>query len=259
MIRIKTFHTFSEEIKVKKMNLRNKQDDRGFSLIELIVSILIMSVISAMVILLISSSRATYSEVNTDAVLQGDAETVRKFIGELALEARSWGEKTVNLPGGDSYKLIWIKALDNDTEGLERGSYDYTYYVDEDGDGTAETEKNGSRLYYYYVFLLRSPDGPLAYGKYKYDTLVHNGELFGDGFTFPTVVGEGAGGDYYHNDILTSPYAILAEHVTDIKCSIAADNNDRELISIDLTLNYNGHGYTTKMNFAGRNKTSATE
>lgn len=244
------------------MNLRYKRDDRGFSLIELIVSILIMSMISAMVIMLISSSRATYSEVNTDAVLQGEADTVRKFISELALEARSWGQKTVNLSGGGTYKLIWIKALDNDTEGLERGSYTYTYQEEEGG---AMVDKTGSRYYYYYVFLLR-PDGALAYGKYKYDTLVQGGALFGDvdndgigdGFSFPAVVGD-TGGDYYNNDILTSPYAIIAEHVTDISCKNAVDNNNKELISIDLSLDYNDHTYATKMNFAGRNKTSVTE
>ena len=248
-------HIFSEDNKVEKMNLRYERDDRGFSLIELIVSILIMSVISAMVVMLISSSRATYSEVNTDAVLQGDAETVRKFIGELALEARSWGEEKVNI-SGTPYKLIWIKALDNDTEGLERGSYEYTYF--EDGN-----PKTGTRLYYYYVFLLRSSGGPLAYGKYKYDTLVPaDGVLFGkdndgdgihDGFTFP------AEGDYYKNNILTDKYSIIAEHVTDISCSTATDNNDRELISVGLELNYNGHEYKTSMNFAGRNKSSISE
>ena len=251
------------------MKLRFRENEQGFSLIELIVSILIMSVIAAMVVLLMSSSRRTYRSVNADAVVQSESELVRKFIGELALEARSWGQRTVKI-GGKQYKTIWIKALDNDTEGLERGSYTYTYQkVDEYGnpvfEGGNPVMETGTRQYYYYVFLLRSPEGPLAYGKYKYDDLIFEGTLFGldedhdgvsdhEGFSFPAVVDDVTGGDYYHNDILTSPYAVLAQYVTSISCTQAAENTDKELISIDLALFYDDLEYNSKINFAGRNK-----
>ncbi len=256
------------------MKLRFSKNEQGFSLIELIVSILIMGVITLMVVLLMSSSRRTYRSVNADAVVQGESELVRKVIGELALEARSWGQKTLVI-GSNSYPVVWIKALDNDTEGLDRGSYEYSYQkLDDEGNPVTDAEghpvmETGSRKYYYYVFLLRSSEGPLAYGKYKYNDLVKNGTLFGDVngdgvvdgigevFTFPAVEGDGTGGDYYNNDILTSDYCILAEHVTSITCTTSTDTTDKELISIDMALSYDDHDYSSRINFAGRNKVSS--
>ena len=234
---------------MKKVNIRSNKDDRGFSLIELIVSILIMSVIAAMVVLLISSSRATYTVVKTDAELQGEVETVRKFIGELALEARSWGKIEDYEYDGKHYKLFWIKALDNDHEGVEPGHYEYSYTeTDEEGH---EVTKTMTRYYYYYVFLWRPETGQLAYGKYTYDSLVGTGgSLFGAGSPFP------ASGELYGNDIISDQYSVLAHYVTGIDCSTSSDDTQKELLTVNLTLNYNDQEYSATMNFAGRNKVS---
>ncbi len=233
---------------MRKYILRFKEDPNGFSLIELIVSILIMSVISAMIVMLISSSRATYNSVNTDTVLQGDAELVRKFISELALEAKSWGSKSdfTDPSDGKEYKLFWIKALDNDKEGLERGSYNYTYSVVSGENTISVTEP---RTFYYYVFLLRPDEDTLAYGKYEYGQLVKNGVFLDSNVTLSAP-------DYYGNNILTDQYSIIAEHVVDISCN-SSDATGGELMSINLQLQYNDHNYTATINYSGRNVVSS--
>lgn len=234
-----------------KRDLRFKNDERGITLVEMIVSILIMSVISAMIVMFISTSRTAYDVVSTDAMLQSNVEIVRKYIGELAVEASSWGKRSYTysetVEGGGSVDhtvdLIWFKALDNDQEGLKRDYYDT--YTDAEGN-----ERH--RFYYYYVFLLR-PDGKLAYGKYPYSaSLMGTGSLFGEGFTLPNE-------DYYENNILSDPYSILAEHVTSIDCTNSATPGKTELMKVKMALEYNGHQYDATINFSGRNKTSDSE
>ena len=45
-------------------------DDRGYSLVELIVTMLVMSLLVGIVVVLISTSRSTYKVVNREAVVQ---------------------------------------------------------------------------------------------------------------------------------------------------------------------------------------------
>ncbi len=212
-----------------------KRDDRGFSLVELIVAMLIMSVIVLMVVLMISTSRRTYNTVKTDAVLQSEAEIVRNFIGEIAVEAKSWGQKEY-IDGTDSYRFIWLKAPDNDKTGVDRN-------------------------YFYYIFLLKGDK--LRYGKFPESAALNNvtdSKIFGTGFTFPDA-------DSYGFNILTDPYTLLAEHLSEetdeadrgISCNespyLDTDNKYKtaKLVNIKLNFLYNEHKYGTTMNYAARN------
>lgn len=192
-----------------------------------------MSVIMGIVVMLISSSRATYREVKTDAVLQTEADIARNFIGEIAVEAKTWGMKDYS-DGSNTYPFIWFMAPDNDSTGV-------------------------SSTYFYYVFLLKGDK--LRYGKIKAADALNSDPatptVFGPGYSFP------ASGDVYGNNILTDAYAVLAEHLavdgTGISCNEStylgpggvSFRND--LINVKLNFSYNEHDYTTTMNYAGRN------
>ena len=206
-------------------------DERGFSLIELIVAILIMSVVSAMVVVLISTSRNTYSLVKTDAVLQEQSEMVRKAISEIAVEASMWGEDTYN-DGHDLYDFIYFYSPNNAELGLSN---------------PADSDR------YYYLFMLR-PDGKLACGKF-YPTSLMNSEkkVLQAGYSIPT-------SDENGYSIFNSEYNVIAENVSSIRCSTESfgSGDAKKLITVDLNFEYNGHTYKSSMNFAGRNRLQAT-
>ncbi len=112
-----------------KVDRLRQTDNSGFSLVELIVSILIMSVIAGIVVALITSSQITYNEVKTEAVVQGEAETVRSFINEIAIEAKKCGKAPVGASGD---KCIWFYAPDNTS--VTRGVYSYYFILHEKAD-----------------------------------------------------------------------------------------------------------------------------
>lgn len=160
-------------------------DNNGFSLIELIVSILIMSVISGMIIVLISFSRNTYNLVNTESQLQGEAEIAKRFISELAVETKMCDSGSY---GNDTY--IYIVAPDN--EQITVADEHYSVY-----------------------FILREKDtNILRYGKMSYSDFSARIEA---GKTISDIISAlGIKGD---------KYALLAEHFTDISLEKAANSS----------------------------------
>lgn len=209
------------------------KDHKGFSLIELIVSILIMSVIAGIVVILIMTSRNTYSIVSTDAVIQGEAETVRNFINEIAIEAHNFGQEAV---GSD--KCIWFLAPDNDP-----------------------APSATSVEYYYYFILHETATGTLRYGKLECADIASDRIKVNVGGTVKTV-----GVDCSLEDLLSADgsstkikgdaYKLLAQHISTINCqskSVESGINEG-LITVDLTLAYNDvSDYRKTFIFAGRN------
>lgn len=211
-------------------------DDKGFSLVELIVSILIMSIMTGIIVMLISTSRTLYSNVNTEAVVQTETEAIRSFIGELALEARACdsGSFTVTNAEGENHTdyYVWFLAPNNDVE----------------DEGTSSD--------YYYYFLLRESDTNIVrYGRYsekikvgseiKYNPVLLQGAdtVFGGTYSFATLLETNAATKIYDEN-----YSLLAEHVTAMNCSTS-----NGLITVNLTLTYNGVSYPKTLVFAGRN------
>lgn len=200
--------------------MRNKPfrsfGNEGYTLVELIVSILIMSVLSGMIIMLISSSRTTYTVVNTEAVLQEEAETVRIFINEIALEAKDCTADSASEDVFDSShpndRYMWILAPDNSS--ISGGSTDL----------------------YYYCLLFDKDSETLRYGKYPFDT---TDILDTSSTTFYKTLLAGLRSD---------KYSLLAQHVTGFECF-----KDGNIISVTLSLNYNNTDATKTMIFSGRN------
>ena len=154
-------------------------NDKGYSLVELIVSMLIMSVITGMVVMLISTSRNTYSAVNSEAVVQEEVETVRTFINEIAVEAEDCISND-KLCGEDD-KYIWFLSPDNT--------------------GT-------SPEYYYYFILFESSTKKLRFGRYKSSEINLESE---DAVINTLKTGS--------NKIKGEKYNLLAQYVNDITCT----------------------------------------
>ncbi len=207
--------------------------NKGYSLVELIVSILIMSVITGVIVVLISSSQRTYNEVNRDAVVQGETEMIRNYIGEIALEAFSCGQFGDPDPSVAADNCIWFLAPDN---------------------------KTGSNDKYYYFFLLEKANHVLRYGRYKqmngadFNNILigSDGKIFGTGFNYLKLLEDTTNEDIDHKKtaIAGDDYKLLAEHIDQISLSADAATG---LITITVKMNYDGAGVTRNIVLSGRN------
>ncbi len=199
---------------MKKIHNVLAQDNSGFSLIELIVSILIMSVITGMVVILISSSRNTYSIVKSEAELQGEAEVVKRFISNLAVEASEcYAGKHNNDP------FIYIVAPSNEESGKVTEHLVYFIYL----------QKDKNVLNYYNI------------KKTDFDNY-----LSIDGNTVDKLIADSISNGHLRDD----RYGLLAEHVVDI---VKKSADGSPLITIETSFVFNGSSYTTTLNLDGRN------
>nr|MCR5103473.1 hypothetical protein [Eubacterium sp.] len=175
-----------------------------------------------------------YNEVNTEAVIQGETESIRNFVGELALEARSfYYEKLSN-----NDQCIWFYGPDYDKSGL---TADYCYY-----------------------FLLRENDTNIVrYGKFseklkntETGVIEQNPDLVVNGHFIADELGEGESYDYLtllettgrDSCIHGDKYALLAQYVANMECV-----GSNGLITVTLKLNYNDTTSDKTLVFAGRN------
>lgn len=68
-------------------NEGRKLNNAGFSLVELIVTVLLMSMVMGIVVIFISTSRNYYQVVDAEAVLQAEAQAASGYLYELLLES----------------------------------------------------------------------------------------------------------------------------------------------------------------------------
>lgn len=209
---------------MKKLN-REQLNNKGFSLVELIVVMLMSGFIATMVMMFISTSRKSYETVNTSYTLQSEALTATTYMNELLLEAQDCGavklSDTLNGVDGVAYAnptVLWIQAPNN--------------Y------GTSNES-------FIYFIVLEQETGILRFGR-RACASTAVAECISSGKFEPTEAQLGGLVD----DYCGNKYALLAQHVESI------DMPSREtggLVSIKLALNYNDTDYETALNVSGRN------
>ena len=130
------------------MNKIKENKNAGFSLVEMIVSILIVAIMMFGVTAFISTSRVAYMKVTTSSKLQEEADAAVKFVNELLMEAQDYawntGSRSETISGID-YDVLCIKTLDNDP-----------------GASATRTQK---LVMYYYFILVDKADGTIRYCK----------------------------------------------------------------------------------------------
>jgi len=90
-------------------------NDKGFSLVELIVTVLVTSLLLLGVLTFVSSSRTAYQTVSTSATLQEEAMTVERVLTEKIQEAKEHGfDDNVNLGSGKLVDVFWITTRDEE-------------------------------------------------------------------------------------------------------------------------------------------------
>ncbi len=216
------FKRFKE--KTDKLN----KDNRGLSLVELIVTVLLMGVISGMIVMFISSSRANYELISTETTLQGEAQAATGFIYDILLESEK-----VEFYGADG--LLQASEVGTPADA-----------------GTIKvlSTKNGDT---YYVVLYEAANSKLRY------TSIPASEV--DNASSSAISALSLRANRAEGDPLGAPvnlygdkYALLAEHVTGFEYKdITASNAAISFSNVGLKFEYAGREYTTTIDVKGRN------
>ena len=111
---------------MKRKKLIN--DNKGFSLIELIVTVLITAILMIAVVAFISSSRTIYQTVNTSATMQEEAITAERVFTEVFMEAKAYKFETgVDLYSGVDTDVIWTQSRENNPASGDASTIDSVY------------------------------------------------------------------------------------------------------------------------------------
>ncbi len=203
--------------KIAKLN----KDNRGLSLVELIVTVLLMAGISGMIVMFISTSRANYEIISTESTLQTEAQAATGFIYDILIEAED-----VNFYGGDS--AVAASAVGGG---------------DADGDVKILTAKTGDKV---NVVLYEVNNKKLRYGT------LDIAEVEGVSTSAITALKSRADAGA---PLMGDKYALLAEYVTGL------DYAKLELPSgaaisysnVNLEFEYAGRQYKTSIDVNSRN------
>ncbi|MDF2943236.1 MAG: hypothetical protein K0S01_2094 [Herbinix sp.] len=220
------------------MKSEKRFNNKGYTLVELIVTILITGMIVTMIMVFISVSRNSFDAVKKEAVLQQEAQMAGSYIGDIAIEASECSKGSFTIIsdiGVNNYKVLNIKAPDPD-------------YV------------SGTRYDYYFIILWEESTQILRFCKVKDDAVLQP-----DGtYTIPdgsSLVFE-AGTDTLDYeamlssdglDIIGNPKALLAKYVTDIDVILPDLATNKRLTQITFHLRYRDKEYILTKNVAGRN------
>lgn len=126
-------------------------NNHGFSLIETLVSVLIVAIIMLGIAAFMSTSRVIYTKVSVSSKLQEEANVTMNFIDELLVEAQDYGWNTNVTLFGTDYTVLCIKTLDN---------------TPDVNDSLSEAEKRANILKQcYYFILVDESNGKIYYTK----------------------------------------------------------------------------------------------
>nr|MCR5342346.1 hypothetical protein [Butyrivibrio sp.] len=109
-----------------------KLNNKGLSLVELVVVILMMGLISTMLVVFVSTSRMSYQQVSTEVQLQDEATFAMSYIEEIAVEAKECtAVEAVNDGTGDMLAFC-IKAPDSEHQIVSAKDYYYIVALEPD-------------------------------------------------------------------------------------------------------------------------------
>lgn len=213
-----------------------RKDNKGFSLVEMIVAILITSFLMLGVSTFLQTSRVVYTRVNTGSRLQEEAGAATNFIDELLVEAIDCGTFSTTADGKD-ISVLWITALENDLS-------------------TTATEAEIRKKSIYFIIFEKpavgSDTGYLRYRKIKnYDPAVNTN------ITFTESMGEKVihvPADFF-DAYVNNPYVTICEYITTMNATKLNSTNGR-MFKVELGFKYNGETYSASVNNYARNNSN---
>jgi len=212
------------------------KDNKGFSLVEMIVAILITSFLMLGVSAFLQTSRVVYTEVSTGSRLQEEAGAATNFVNELLVEAIDCGTTTATVSGKD-LNVLWITALENDVS------------------GSATEAEIRKKSIYFIIFEKPGAGEETGYLRYK---KVANYEVTDTDITFaPSITGEKVIQlpDDYFAAYVENPYVTISEYVTNMDASRLNSTNGR-MFKVEFGFLFNGESYSASVNNYARNNSN---
>lgn len=198
---------------------RIKNDNQGLSLIELVVSILMLGMITAMICVFVSFGTRSYSKISAETVLQQEAQMATSYIADIAVEAKSvlWESFVYD---SKSYYVLTIQAPD--TLPITEGGY----YKDGD---------------YYYFILYEVDSKILRFGRVKDTNLIY---LSGTSdIDYIQTVGA----------LINNKYALLSRYVNKFIVDFSGEANLNKLLQLQFEFSYMNKDYKATKNIICRN------
>jgi len=232
-------------------------DNKGFSLVELIVVVLVTSILMLGVITFMTSSRKVYEAVNTSARLQEEALTVERVLSEFIMEAKpgydSAGTQVVESYGYDMNfaftatvgsetnsrmtDVLWINARENkyDPEGVSGASSTDALYL-------FVLDHNDQKLRYCKI----ETNEPQKYVERGVDNSTEDEiRITGDGKT--KIISECYG--------TNAKFSLIAEHIQSMELKkVVGQPDGTDLLVIGVEYEYIGKTYTDTLTVVTRNK-----
>lgn len=216
------------------MRPEKQNNNKGYTLVELIVTILITGIVATIITMFISASRTIYQEVKEEAVLQQEAQLAGSYIGDIAIEAFQCTTGAFSI-GSENYKVLTMKAPDPE-------------YV------------SGTQFNYYFIILWEESSQILRFCKVKDDAVPQSDGSYllptGSKLVFLTATGTldyatmlSSGG----LNVIGNPRALLARHVSSMDVEVPNPATGMKLTKIIFSLRYNDREYILTKNIAGRN------
>ncbi|MDF2511804.1 MAG: hypothetical protein K0S04_1670 [Herbinix sp.] len=222
------------DIKSGEAMKKGKLNQKGYTLIELIVTILITGIIAVIISVFVTVSRNAYEAVRQEAVLQEEAQMADSYIGDIAIEAYQFSTASFTI-GSDNYQVLNITAPDPD-------------YI------------SGERHPYYFIILWEETTQTLRFCKVKNDAkLEANGTytlpvdsklkfLSGtSNLDYATMLSAG------NLNIINNPRALLAQYVTNMVVVLPNVSTGSDMAKITLRFSYHDRDYVLTRNIKGRN------
>lgn len=103
---------------------RLKKDNHGFSLIELIVCILMLSMVMGIIGLFVGTSTKSYNLVYEEANMQTEADIAMTYINDIAVEAKDYKAVSSYMHGSINCSALCMEAPDTDNP-----ADTYSYYI----------------------------------------------------------------------------------------------------------------------------------
>ena len=231
------------------MEITNNRN-AGFSLLEMIVSIMAAAILMLGIVAFISTSRATYSIVGTSAKLQEEALVVENTLKEIIQEALQYGCTTTSMDlSGATADIMCVKARDN--ESASGVSLYYLIFKKNDG------EDIGKIYYKKENIPFNEPGNPSSGLQPDYQVTFETDAANNKIFNFVNSA-EGLSIIESACNSSDSVYNLLAECVksasvsTPLKALGVADAKGL-LVNIKVTFEYNSEEYVASINSLSRN------
>ena len=221
----------------------NKNRNQGFSLVEILISLTILSIVGLILFSFLAVSSKTFRSVNTEVNLQYEAQLTINQLKDLMVDSNrgivyglqpNVGSFTpVDLEDAASQQIL-LQSLE-----------------------AADVSNVGSvkRCLFIYNETYLAPTDPTATGTYEYPVIKiiwdpQTQELQYAQKTFPSIPALEA--DQYLNSLLPGEYYLMSEYADNF--SVFMTDTDKKTFTIQLDLENAGKKYTTTPSIALRNK-----